>query len=82
MDKNMCKRIRLGLFGRIMLAMAVGIAIGFVLPEWGVRAAIVEAGRNSGKMLIATFAFVIVSVIASGYFALAVDTVTGERRMS
>ena len=88
--------IRLGLFGRIMLAMTVGIALGFVLPEWGVRtfktfeafvtvllkflvplvilglvtAAIVEAGKNSGRMLLATFAFVIVSVVVSGYFAL------------
>ena len=90
------------LFGKIMLAMTVGIAVGFVLPEWGVRAfktfevfvtvllkfmvplvilglvtaAIVDAGRNSGKMLIATFAFVIVSVIASGYFALGASVVT------
>ena len=93
---------RLSLVWRIVLAMVAGIAIGFVLPEWGVRtvktfetfvtvllkfmvplvilglvtAAIVEAGRNSGKMLIATFAFVIVSVIASGYFALGASVVT------
>lgn len=98
----MKQRTRLGLFGKIMLAMAIGIAVGFVLPEWGVRvlktfevfvtvllkfmvplvilglvtAAIVEAGRNSGRMLIATFAFVIVSVIASGYFALGASVVT------
>ena len=98
----MCNKIRLGLFGRIMLSMAVGIAVGFVLPDWGVRAfktfeafvavllkfmvplvilglvtaAIVEAGKNSGKMLVATFAFVIVSVIASGYFALGASVVT------
>ena len=98
----MRNKIRLGLFGKIMLAMAVGIAVGFVLPEWGVRAfktfevfvtvllkfmvplvilglvtaAIVEAGKNSGKMLIATFAFVIVSVIASGYFALGASIIT------
>ena len=90
------------LFGKIMLAMTVGIAVGFVLPEWGVRAfktfevfvtvllkfmvplvilglvtaAIVDAGRNSGKMLIAAFAFVVVSVIASGYFALGASVVT------
>ena len=88
--------MKLGLFGKIMLAMAAGIAVGFVLPEWGVRAfktfevfvtvllkflvplvilglvtaAIVEAGKNSGKMLLATFALVIVSVVASGYVAL------------
>ena len=41
-----------------------------------VTAAIVEAGKNSGKMLVATFAFVIVSVIASGYFALGASVVT------
>ena len=98
----MMRMPRLSLVWRIALAMVVGIAIGFVLPEWGVRtvktfetlvtvllkfmvplvilglvtAAIVEAGRNSGKMLIATFAFVIVSVIASGYFALGASVVT------
>ena len=33
----MKQRTRLGLFGKIMLAMAIGIAVGFVLPEWGVR---------------------------------------------
>ena len=88
-------KLKLGLFGKILVAMTVGIAIGFVLPEWGVKfmktfealvtvllkfmvplvilglvtAAIVEAGKNSGTMLIATFGFVILSVIASGYFA-------------
>ena len=98
----MMRMPRLSLVWRIALAMVAGIAIGFVLPEWGVRtvktfetlvtvllkfmvplvilglvtAAIVEAGRNSGKMLIATFAFVIVSVIASGYFALGASVVT------
>ena len=98
----MMRRIRLGLFGKIMLAMVIGIAGGFVLPDWGVRAfktfevfvtvllkfmvplvilglvtaAIVEAGKSSGKMLVATFAFVIVSVIASGYFALGASVVT------
>jgi len=87
---------KIGLFGKIILAMVVGIALGLVLPEWGARtvrtfevlvtvllkfmvplvilglvaSAIVEAGKNSGKMLIATFAFVIVSVVVSGYFAL------------
>ena len=30
-------KLKLGLFGKILVAMAVGIAIGFVLPEWGVR---------------------------------------------
>ena len=96
------RKVGLGLFGNIMLAMAAGIAVGFVLPEWGVRtlktfevfvtvllkflvplvilglvtAAIVEAGKNSGRMLVATFAFVIVSVIVSGYFALGSSVVT------
>lgn len=97
----MKRQIKLGLFGKIMLAMVVGIGLGFVLPEWGVRAlktfevlatvllkfmvpivilglvtaAIVEAGKNSGRMLMATFALVIVSVVASGYFALGASVV-------
>lgn len=90
------RRPKLSLVWRIVLAMAVGIAAGFILPECGIRlcktlevfvtvllkfmvplvilglvmAAIVEAGKNSGKMLLATFVLVIISVIASGYFSL------------
>ncbi len=86
---------KLSLVWKIVLAMALGIAAGFVLPECGIRlcktfevlvtvllkfmvplvilglvtAAIIEAGKNSGKMLLATFALVIVSVVLSGYFS-------------
>ena len=96
------RKMKLGLVWRIALAMVVGIAIGFILPEWGVRAlktfevfvsvllrfmvplvilglvsaAIVEAGKNSGKMLVWTFALVIASVVASGYFALGASVIT------
>ena len=98
----MFKLPRLSLVWKIAIAMVVGIALGFVLPEWGVRAfktfeafvtvllkfmvplvilglvtaAIVEAGKNAGKLLIATFVFVIISVIVSGYFALGLSLVT------
>lgn len=93
---RLCK---LNLVSRILLAMLVGVAAGFVLPDWGLRglktleelvavllrflvplvilglvsSAIVEAGRNSGKMLAATFVLVIVSVVMSGFFSLGVS---------
>lgn len=31
------KKMRLGLFGRVIVAIVSGILLGFVLPEWGVR---------------------------------------------
>ena len=95
----MVRSPKLNLVGRILLAMLVGVAAGFVLPDWGLRglktleelvavllrflvplvilglvsSAIVEAGRNSGKMLAATFVLVIVSVVMSGFFSLGVS---------
>lgn len=31
------KKIKLGLFPKVLLAIAIGALLGFVLPEWGVR---------------------------------------------
>ena len=33
----MVKKVKLGLVARILLAMAIGIAAGFILPECGIR---------------------------------------------
>ncbi|MBQ7190450.1 MAG: cation:dicarboxylase symporter family transporter [Kiritimatiellae bacterium] len=31
------KQIRIGLFGKILIAIALGVLLGYVLPHWGVR---------------------------------------------
>ena len=44
-----------------------------------VGAAIVEAGKSAGRMLVCTFGLVLVSVIASGYLSYGVSTIAVPR---
>jgi len=92
-------KLKLGLLPQLFIAIAIGIVIGLVSPDWGIRIlnsfrdtfgqfikfivpliivglvtpAIIDTGRNAGRMLLLTIGLAWVSTILFGFFAYGVS---------
>lgn len=95
------KKIKLGLLPKLFIAIAIGIVVGWVSPDWMIRVtnsfrdtfgqfikfivpfiilglvapAIIDTGKNAGRMLLLTIGLAWVSTVIFGYFAYGVSAV-------
>ena len=99
---------KIGLLPKLFAAIAVGILIGFISPDWVIRLlncfrdtfgqfikfivpfiiiglvtpAIVETGKNAGKLLLMTIAIAWVSTIVFGFYAYGVSAAVFPKIMT
>ena len=90
---------KVGLLPKLFIAIAIGIVIGFISPDWVIRVlncfrdtfgqfikfivpfiilglvapAIIDTGKNAGRMLLMTIGLAWVSTVVFGYFAYGVS---------
>ena len=90
---------KIGLLPKLFIAIAIGIALGWISPDWVIRTlncfrdtfgqfikfivpfiilglvapAIIDTGRNAGRMLLMTIGIAWLSTVIFGYFAYGVS---------
>ena len=91
--------MKLGLLPKLFIAIAIGIVVGWISPDWVIRLlncfrdtfgqfikfivpfiilglvapAIIDTGRNAGRMLLMTIGIAWMSTVVFGYFAYGVS---------
>ena len=102
------KKRKIGLLPKLFAAIAIGILIGFLSPDWVIRLmncfrdtfgqfikfivpfiivglvtpAIIETGRNAGKLLLMTIAIAWISTVVFGFYAYGVSAAVFPKIMS